>query len=104
MDQPMKLNLPKNEADATYFASVKYVPLQLAIIPREDRFILASAYGPHRTYMGSLSGPELLEFFASNFSHQLEAAEHEAERAAAAARAAPASLSLDLDFNLNLDL
>jgi len=89
-----------------FFESVKYVPVQRIIIPYEDDFILAAAYGRHRTYNGLFKPQEVLPFLTEEFLHQKKRAESEAafNEAHARQRSAPAiDLNLDLS-NIKLNL
>lgn len=58
------------------FESHKYVPLQIICIPYEDNWLVATAYGSHRTLRGEYTHTELLEFLAADYRKARANAEH----------------------------
>lgn len=90
-----------------YFGAHRYIPVQHIVIPFEDRFILGTAYGTHRTFKNLYTGPDLLTHLTDDFNHQLALSESQRRHseAIAAERQAHQEIIESIDLSsITLDL
>lgn len=79
--------IPPDHPARAYLAERGTHALQAAIIPWGDEYILASAYGSHRTVMCIGTGPEILAELEANWAKALTASDQRRANAAAMAAA-----------------
>ncbi|NNW55476.1 MULTISPECIES: hypothetical protein [unclassified Roseobacter] len=77
--------MTETTAEEYTFSAQRYVATQYIIIPHEDKFLLGTAYGQHRTYNGVFTAEELLTHLTEDFNHNLKNAEHQRKHAEAIA-------------------